>query len=145
LISPSNVPSIAGPIVTLSSGTIIQCWNCQTVSIGYATNLPPNTVCTTVSTDYVYYKVNNGPWISEQVFPNGNGNLVAIEVALGTVVSYYFSTGNIRPWGLGLGTGDFTSQCGTIVTVTVTGYTNIGLNLPTYFDGVNCQFSQPCV
>lgn len=145
LISPSNVPSIAGPIVTLSSNTIIQCWECQTLSIGCITNLPVNTVCTTVSTDYVYYKLNNGPWIPIQVSPtmNGGATLADVEVAVGTVVSYYFSQNNNRPWGIGFNSGDFSSQCGTILTTTVTGYTSVSFNLPAYFDGVNCQFSPP--
>lgn len=147
LISPSNEPSIAGPIVTLSSNTIIQCWNCSPVYLRYITNLPINTVCTTVATDYIYYKINNGPWISKQVYANQTvyyDNIGIIQVAIGAVVSFYFSQSNNRPWGIGFNSGDFSSKCGTIQTITVTGsYADIYFNISANLNSGNCDFSPP--
>ena len=145
-ILPVNYPSIDGPIITLNSDTTIQCWNCQTFRLNYITNLPESS-CNTVETDYVYYRINNGSWISLPVLADnysGTDEILNIIVSVGTVIDYYFSTNNNRPWGVGFNSGDFSSKCGVIETVTMTTYTFIVMNLGTNVSGDDCQFGLPC-
>ena len=147
VISPIDYPSIAGPVVTLNNDDTFYCWQCKTFRISYITNLPESTTCDTVSDDYIYYRINGGSWTSVQVFANNAtyyDYVVEIILSTGSVVDYYFSTGNDRPWGIDSGSGDFTSKCGLTETITVTSFTDIFMNLDTNVSGTDCQFGIPC-
>jgi uncharacterized protein (TIGR02145 family) len=145
-ILPVNYPSIAGPVITLNSDTTIYCWNCKMFRLSYITNLPESS-CNTVETDYVYYRINNGSWISLPVSADnysGTDEILKIIVSVGTVIDYYFSTNNNRPWGLVYGSGDFSSKCGVIETITITNEIYVVMNLGTNVSGDDCQFGLPC-
>lgn len=148
-ILPINYPSIAGPIVTLNTNTTLAgCYVCSTVYMGYKNNIN-NATCTTSGQDYIYYRINNGPWQSFLVSAISQSGYIPFYyslVAPGIPIDYYFSTGNVRPWGVGLNSGDFTSKCTQIgTTITTPYYNEININIDSFVSGTNCQFKPPCV
>ena len=142
VIPPENYTSIAGPVIT-STGTLNYCYECREVNFNIYSNITQG--CTGEVTNYLYYRSNNGPWVSVEVGPvTASGQNLSPTFSPGTTVDYYFSTNNNLPWGIS--SSDYTSKCGQTLTYTVTNDydQNINLYVSGVWNGGDCQFGTPC-